>query len=172
MEQTYLIILRLFHIATGVFWAGGMIYLARFVLPAAKALGPDGGKFMSQLAMTNNLPIVMMVSATLNILSGVLLFWKISNGFSSDWMGSSFGATLSLGGLIAIVAYTIGLSVNRPATFKLAAIAKQVAAAGGVPTPEQVADLNATRMKLVKATNIVAILLGITVVCMAVARYM
>ena len=91
---SYLIILRLLHIACGVFWAGAAIYLAAFVTPAVKALGPDGGKFMQQLAKTNNLPLVMAIAATTNVITGILLLWKLSGGLQLDWMISNHGLVL------------------------------------------------------------------------------
>ena len=169
--QTYLIILRLFHIVTGVFWAGAVFYLARFIIPAAKALGPDGGRFMQQLSMTNNMPVVMMIAASLNILSGILLLWHDSEGFSSWWMKTSLGMMFSTGGTAAIIAYIIGLTMNRPAATKMASLAKEIAAGGGKPTPEQIKEVEAARGKLVSGTNLVAIFLAIAVICMAIARY-
>ncbi|MBC8046905.1 MAG: hypothetical protein H7Y00_08930 [Fimbriimonadaceae bacterium] len=171
MDQTYLIILRLFHIVTGVFWAGSTIYLARFVIPAAKALGPEGGRFMQQLTMTNNLPAAMLGAGTLNILSGILLFWELSGGFQSAWFSSHYGMTLSIGGTTGLIAYIIGVTMNRPAGMRMAALSKAIAASGGVPTPEQAQQVQDARNKLISATNRIAGLLVITVIAMAIARY-
>lgn len=167
----YLVLLRLLHISTGAFWAGTAIYLAAFILPAAKALGPDGGKFMQQLSMTNKLPMVMMIMSTLNILSGILLIWYFSDGFSNDWMGSHMGIALSIGGTLAIISWVIGLTVTKPAVSRMAAIAMDAAAKKQPPTPEQMEQLNKARATMAKATTIIAWLIGITVVMMAVARY-
>lgn len=62
-----IIIFRLIHIVCSVFWTIAMIYFALFIIPAAKALGPDGLKFIQKLTSTNKLPIVMNVSAILSI---------------------------------------------------------------------------------------------------------
>jgi hypothetical protein len=169
--DTYLVILRLLHIGSGVFWAGATVYLASFVIPAATRLGPDGGKFMQTLSMTNKLPMVMMVNSLLNIVSGLLLIWEFSEGFTNHWMGSTMGIIISTGGTIALIAFLIGMTVNRPAVMKIAAIGKEAALKQQPPTQEQMEQLGKLRNRLGAATRLVAWMLSITVLAMAVARY-
>ena len=38
-----IVVLRLLHIFAGVFWAGAVFMLTRFVMPAVAASGPEGG---------------------------------------------------------------------------------------------------------------------------------
>lgn len=73
----YLALLRLIHIVCAVFWTGGMIYLALFVLPAFKSLGPEGTGFIQRLSGTRKLPVIMNVSAILSIVTGILLMQKL-----------------------------------------------------------------------------------------------
>ncbi len=169
--DTYLVLLRLLHISSGVFWAGTAIYLAAFVLPATKALGPEGGKFMQQLSMTNNLPMVLFMNSTINILSGLLLIWYMSDGFQNAWMETRMGMTLCTGGTLALIAWFIGIFVNRPIIMKMAAIAKESAAKQQPPSGEQIQQLAKMRVRLTKGTNVIAWLIGFTVVAMAIARY-
>jgi len=170
-DLTYLIILRLIHIVCGIFWAGATIYLAVFIIPAVKASGAEGSKFMQQLSRTNRLPLVMIFAATLTVLAGILLLWKLSNGFQSDFMGSKHGIVLSTGATFAIIAYLIGLTVNRPTVDKIAGLGKAIATQGAPPSPDQMQQLQMLRKRLFTATNIVASLLGITVVAMSIVRY-
>ena len=168
---TYLIILRLLHIACGVFWAGAAIYLAAFVAPAVKALGPDGGKFMQQLAKTNKLPLVMTIAATTSIVAGILLLWKLSAGFQYDWMVSKHGLNLNAGVLLGIIAYLEGLLVTRPTILKINALGAQLAS-GGPPSQEQLQLMNGYRQKVITANNIAAFLLAFTVIAMSLVRYL
>ena len=170
-QDWYLIIFRLIHISCGVFWAGATIYLAVFIAPAVQASGPEGTKFMQQLAKTNKLPLVMTLAATLNVIFGLLLLWKLSDGFQSAWMGSEHGIILSIGGSIAIIAYLEGLLVTRPTVEKINKLGQAIAKAGGPPSPEQVQQLMAYRKKIFAANNFVATLLAITVILMSVVRY-
>lgn len=170
-EQTYLISLRVLHIFTGVFWAGATIYLAYFVAPAVKALGPDGGKFMQQLARTNRLPVMMSLSALLNVLCGVLLLWELSNGFQGTWMASAHGMILSVGGVLAIIAFLEGLLVTRPAANMINKIGHNIAQSASAPTAEQSQQLMALRNKIFKANNLAALLLVAAVILMSIVKY-
>lgn len=169
--MNYILYLRLFHIVCGVFWAGATFYLALFIIPAVKALGPDGGKFMQQLSKTNKLPLIMTLAGTLNVLSGVLLVMLDSNYFTAAWFGSHMGIVFSIGGTCALIAWAIGITVNRNAVMQIAKTGAAIAAGGAPPTAEQQATLLKYRTVLFKATNVVAWLLLLAVVCMSVARY-
>jgi len=168
----YLLTLRLIHISAGVFWAGGIFMLALFILPAVKAAGPDGGKMMQQISNTNKFPIIMTIAATLNVLTGLLIYYDISSGFTASFFSSKHGMILAIGGLTALIAYTIGLVVNRPAAMRMATIGAAIAKQGAPPTPEQAAELGALKGRLTSGTNYIATLLVITVLAMAAARYM
>ena len=168
---TYLIILRLLHIACGVFWAGAAIYLAAFISPAVQALGADGGKFMQQLAKTNKLPLVMTLAATTNIIAGILLLWKLSNGFQYDWMTSRHGLVLNAGVVLGIIAYLEGLLVTRPNIIKINALGAKLAI-DGPPNAEQLQLLNGYRQKVLNANKIAAFLLALTVISMGLVRYL
>ncbi|MBK5269650.1 MAG: hypothetical protein JJE22_01425 [Bacteroidia bacterium] len=170
-DLTYLIVLRLIHISCAVFWAGSTIYLASFIGPAVKASGPEGGRFMQQLAKTNKLPLVMTLAATLTVVAGLLLFWELSNGFQSEWMKTKHGMVLSIGGGLAIIAYLEGLFVTRPTVEKINKLGKAIAIAGGSPNEEQMQQLAKLRKKIFSANNFVATLLAITVIAMSLVRY-
>ena len=170
-DLTYLIILRFIHITCGIFWAGSIMYMALFVQPAVKAAGPEGAKFVQTLAKTNKLPIVMMFAALLTIIAGVLLLWKLSDGFQSVYMSSKHGIILSIGGTFAIIAFLIGFTVNKPTVAKIAKMGQAIAAQGAPPSPEQAQQLAKLRKRLFAATNTVAVLLGLTVIAMSIVRY-
>lgn len=167
----YLIFLRLIHIVSAVFWAGAIMYFAWFIIPAAKALGPDGAKFMQQLSSTNKLPVIMFTAGTLTIVGGILLIERLSIGFQLNWFGTSHGIVISIGGALALIAYVIGLSVNLPTLKRMGAIGKVIAASDAPPNPEQMQELQRLRIKLFAATNIMAILLLGATISMSIARY-
>src|SRR2546423_197914 len=158
-DQVYLTILRLLHISFGVFWAGTAIHLAYFAEPAIKACGPAGKTYMQKLVNTNGFPIMILLSAVITIVSGFLLLWKISDGFQSAWMSTTHGMVLTAGAGFAFIAFLVGFSVNRPAGMKIARIGKQVAAAGGQATPQQIEELDRLGKKIGAAGRVVAMLL-------------
>jgi len=171
MENLYMIILRLIHIFSGVFWAGALMYGAFFVMPAAKAAGPEGKKFLQHLSM-GKMPIAMMISALLTILSGFLMYWKLSDGFKISMGDSPFLMTLAIGATAAIIGFAYGFSVNKPTAAKMAKLGGEIAKAGGPPNAEQAAQLAMLSTKLEKATKVVLVLLMIALLAMATARYM
>ena len=91
-----------------IFWTGATLYLAAFVIPAVKAMGPDGGKFMAQLTRTNKLPVVMLTVSTLAVIAGLIMMYDISVGFRLLWFGTPHGIVVSCGAASAIIAYITG----------------------------------------------------------------
>jgi uncharacterized membrane protein len=169
-DQTIILILRLFHITCGAFWAGSMIYLALFIIPALKASGPAGTTFMLQLGKTGY-PIVIMIIAIVTIVTGIGLIWKLSEGFEAAWFHTPYARVLSMGMVLSLIAFVIGISVNRPAAMRINKVSDAIARAGGPPTNEQMNELMALRKKIFTGTHYIAVLLALTVVSMAICRY-
>lgn len=168
---TLLIILRLIHISTGVFWAGSTMYLSWFITPAVQAAGPGGGKFMQQLARTNRLPAVMTISSFLNVISGIWLLWILSEGFQLSWLSTTHGLILLTGSLLGIFAFLEGLFVTRPTAMKMNELSRLLGS-GAPPSAEQLQQLEALRNKIVGATKLAAYLLAMAVVAMSLVRYL
>ena len=167
----YLICLRFIHIVSAIFWGGSVMLLAWYIGPTVRALGPDGGKFMQKLTITNNYPKVMLIAGTLTQLGGILLIERLSGGFQSFWFGTPHGIIISIGGTFSLIAYFIGLTVNLPTIKKMNAIGAAVAAAGGPPSAEQQQQLMAMRNKVFKMTNIMAGMVFLAAISMSIVRY-
>jgi hypothetical protein len=166
-----IIVMRIVHIFCGVFWAGTIFFIVLFLQPAIKASGPAGGQVMQRLVAARVLTIVP-VFALLTVLSGLWLIWRVSGGGSAEWMGSRHGIALSIGGASAILGFALGLTVMRPSTLRAMAIGQAAQAAGGPPTPEQQAQMQALQKRARSSAVGVAHLLAIAVIAMAVARYL
>jgi hypothetical protein len=157
MEYVSLIFI---HVAFGVIWAGGAITAGLVVIPAVMEAGPAGGAVMGGI-VKRKFTVVMLVSAILVVLTGVRMFMV---RFSAEWLSTPEGIVLSLGALLGLGALGIGVGAQKPAAERLAALGGQVAASGGPPTAEQVAELAALRARLLKVARINAFhLLGATV---------
>jgi uncharacterized membrane protein len=167
----YIFILRIFHIVFGIFWAGAVMILAWYLLPAVRKAGADGPKMMAAITGTNSFPTVVALSGIISIVAGCLLIWEVSGGLQPEWMGSPLGICLSTGGTLAIVALTIGLSVSRPSVMKLQKIGASVAQSGNPPSDEQKATMAKLQKRVYTASQIVAGLIAICVLFMAIARY-
>jgi len=169
-DQTIILFLRLLHITFGVFWAGSVFNLALFVAPAIKASGPEGGKFMLQLGKTSY-PVVVMMSAIITIVSGILLIGKLSNGFEPAWFRTSYARVLTAGSGLAFIGFIIGFTVNRPTAMRMNKIGDAVARTAAPASPEQMNELMRLRKRIFTATNYIAILLALAVISMSICRY-
>lgn len=104
----YLIFLRLIHIVCAVIWSGSMIYYALFMIPAAKALGPDGTRFIQHLSGTKKLPVTMVATATIIIITGVLLMQKLFGAMLSA-LDSTHGIIIIIGALLSLAGFILEL---------------------------------------------------------------
>jgi uncharacterized membrane protein len=166
-----ILILRLLHIFSGVFWAGGIFYLAFFIFPAVNGLGPDGGKFMQQLSRTKKMPTIMTINGLISVLAGLRLMMIDSANFQAEWFQSGMGLAITIGSVAAIGALIIGIFFNKPRADKMAKISSAVAASGVPPTPEQMQEIGKLKSQLEKGVKIMAWHLLFAVVLMATARY-
>ena len=60
--NTLLLILRVVHIACGVYWAGTIFFFTTFLQPSVKDLGPDGGKVMIRLFERGYLTVLPVIA--------------------------------------------------------------------------------------------------------------
>jgi uncharacterized membrane protein len=165
------LILRIVHIVTGVFWAGTLFFLVSFILPTFKAVGPDAGKVFAELrrrGLFNKLPVI----ALLTIVSGLWMY-SIRAAGASGWGGSREGMTLGIGAVSALIAFLLGTFVMRPNTLKAADLAAEAGPMPAGPDKDaKMARVTAMRARSGMAARIVATLLGVTVIAMAIARYL
>lgn len=162
---------RFVHIALGTFWAGAAIFNAVFLAPAVRDAGPDGAKVMAGLLQRNFLH-VMPVVAALTVLSGIYLLYLVSGSFSPAYMGSRPGIAFSLGMLAGVVAFGLGIGVMRPAILRAAALGPSLGTAAPADGERLQVELQALRARAAAAGQAVAWLLGLSVLTMAVARYL
>jgi len=161
---------RLLHIVLGVFWAGTLLFTALFLLPSIRDAGPDGAKVVAGLMKRRFLDL-LPVTAFLTVLSGFWLYWKVSSGFQPAYMGSRAGMWYGTGGVTALVALGVGLAVVRPSMLKAAALSQAAATLPAGEKEAALAQAGALRMRAGRANRVIALLLGVTLVTMALGRY-
>ena len=154
-----LLLMRLLHILSGIFWVGTMMFNTAFLLPAFKDAGPDAAKVGAALAKRRFM-VVMPIVALVTILSGLWLFWRVSGGFQPTFMESHMAKALSFGAACAIVAFIIGVVVVRPAMMQAMALAQS--------DPQRAQVL---RVRADVVGRVVTALIGLAAAAMAVARY-
>ena len=155
--------IRTLHIVLAVSWAGSAFFQVLVLEPAMRRLGPDAGKMMG--AMTaSKLALLLTTSSIGTLLTGIYVFWWLSSGFESAWLRTPYAHSLMLGAATGILTFLMGLFVSRPTAEKLG----RLAAAGG---PEAAARIPKLANRLRFAARLGAVLLLISVLAMASARY-
>ena len=107
-ESLIMIVLRLIHIISGVFWAGAVMSIAWFLLPAQQAIGQPGGAFMQQLMFRQRFRAFVLAAMVLTILSGVTMYARLTMLTHGAWASSRTGIVLGIGAVAAIIAGGIG----------------------------------------------------------------
>src|SRR5262245_317989 len=67
-EQAMILVLRFLHIVSGIFWVGGSLFAARFLIPSLKAAGPAAGPVLAELGK-RRISTSMMGAALVNVAS-------------------------------------------------------------------------------------------------------
>ncbi len=167
----YLVVIRLIHIVFGVLWVGAAIFLAGLLEPTIVDLGKDGGRVMDNLVRKRKLPVYMSLTSILTIVGGVLLYWRMSDHFDSEWLKSGPGLTLTVGSVAAIIAGVMGAAINSPTAKQMHAVGQRMQAAAGPPAAEDIAEMGRLQKRLSSAARIEAVLLLLATATMAAGRY-
>jgi uncharacterized membrane protein len=164
--------LRILHIGASILWVGGAAVFSLYIEPTINALGPDAEKLTTELIQRRRIPVYFLITSTIAVLGGLILYWRDSNGLQLDWITSPAGLAFTIGGLAAIAAFLGGGVFIRPAVARVAALGGEMKAAGGPPTPELLARMHQAQESLRRIGLIDLWLLGIAVIAMASARFL
>lgn len=165
-------LMRIVHVACGVFWAGTIFFVVWLLEPATRDAGPAGGQVMGALIRRGYLNI-LPVMAVLTIVSGGWLYWVVSGGLSSAWGHSPMGTSITVGAFAALLGFALGMIKMRPAGLRMRELSGRLAAAEDDGEKAEIMQ----QMELEKTTirtngRFVAVLLFVAVVGMAAARYL
>jgi len=161
----YLVLIFL-HVLFGIFWAGAAIATGLFIIPSVLDAGPAGAAVMAGV-VKRKLPLLLVIAAGIVVLTGIRLYMI---RFSSVWLTSPEGIVLTLGGLLALAAFGMGVFVQKPTVERIGALSAAIARAGAPPTPDQAAELQVLRARLRKIAAVTAWHLVGAVTLMSVHR--
>jgi len=163
--------LRIVHIITGVFWAGSVFFIISFLQPALRDVGPEGAKVFGALR-ARRMFTWTPVMALFTILSGFWLY-MVRMGGASGWATTREAMTLGMGAVAAVLAFFVGVFLMRAPSLRAADLAAQ---AGPMPAGAEkdrlMAEAAALRVRATMGGRTVGTLLFVTVIAMAVARYL
>ena len=171
MEVFYLIVLRFIHVVASVCWAGGGFVFFLFIEPTARSLAPSGMQFVQHMVNKGRFSLFMVISSTLTVISGALLLWQDASGQWLEWVKTGPGLGFTIGSIVGIVVYFIGMFGVNPRAVKLAKLGQEIQAAGGPPTPAQVAELQKLSKQMSTLSLADFLLVALSLALMATARY-
>jgi uncharacterized membrane protein len=169
----YMIVFRIVHVLAGIFWAGSVYMLVAFVQPSVAAIAPAGAPFMTELLGKRRLVDVLIALGSATVVGGLFLYWHDWHLYDSfgTWIGTRFGATLTVGAVAAVLALVIGILGTRPNVVRLLAMGRSVAESGSPPSPELAAEIARTQNRLKLFARISFGLIVLAALAMALARY-
>ncbi len=165
-----MIILRIIHIFSGIFWVGVSIFNIRFLQPTLQATGGEGQAVMRHLTSHTRFTVTMYTVATLSLLSGLLMYWRLFE-FDLDAVSKGYGLVLTIGGIAGLTAWIIAIFFVRRTLSQLQAIGAAVQAQGGPPTAEQAAGMQAASAQMVRLGQAGVGFMIIAVLAMSTAQY-
>ena len=163
-NSVVLFLLRAIHVVGGVFWVGGVVIVAFFLLPATQTLGPAAQPMMQFIMGKRKLPVYLMALGILTTLAGLLLMMRNVSLTGGAWARSPMGIGISIGAAAAIVALIVGMTVSAPAAKRLGPPKP-----GAAPLTDEQRAVLMKRLALGGRTTFV--LLSISTLFMATARY-
>ncbi|MEP6496058.1 MAG: hypothetical protein ABJF01_25485 [bacterium] len=166
-----MIILRLLHILSGVFWGGALFFMARFLIPGVQASGPAGPTLMQQIIVVRKFPQVVGAAATLAILSGIGMYWRDNSISGGSFARSRSGMMYGAGALFALITYGVAIAMVAPTGDKITKLGAAIQASGGPPSPAQATEMGRLQGKIAFGTRLGATLMALAVAGMAIARY-
>jgi len=107
-----------------------------------------------------------------NVAFGLILYWRASAGLSPAWIGTGTGIGFTIGGLAAIAAWVLGLTVIGPTVEGLDEAGTAMATAGRPPTPDELGHFEGLQARLHRAGQADSLLLATAVIFMAASRYL
>lgn len=165
--MTLILVLRLVHIFSAIFWVGGALLMTFFVAPSVRATAEAGQKFLAYLVTQARITRAISISAMLTVAAGIWLYWIDSIGFSSAWVQSSAGIGFGIGGFAGILALIVGSIFGK----NIGALGTIFANIQGKPTSEQIVQLQGIQKRLGIIGPIHIVVQIIAIICMATARY-
>jgi hypothetical protein len=169
----FMLVFRFLHIVAGVLWVGSAFLFVGIIGPSAAEVGRSAGPLMAVAVKKRKVVKVITGLGGVTVIAGWIL-WLRNMGLAasfSDWVTSSFGLALTIGGLLATVTFFVGaLGVGRNVE-RLVDLGSEVAASGGQPSPPQQAEIDRLSGVLERHGKVDLVLLLLATTAMATARY-
>jgi len=171
--EPFMLVFRFLHIVAGILWVGSSFLFVAIIGPSAAEVGSAAGPLLTVAVKKRRVVKVITALSGVTVLAGWILWLRNMSlaGSLSDWITSTFGLALTIGGILATMSAFVGaIGVGRGVE-RMVDLGNEVAASGRAPTPEQQARLDELGSSLERhgKTDLALLLLAAT--AMATARY-
>ena len=165
------IILRMLHIFSGIFWVGAALMMTFFVSPTVNATKEAGQGFMRHFMGNTKFNLAMWTAALTTVTAGAILYWIDSKGLTSTWMHSGPGIGFGTAAFFALLGLIVGVIQNRNFN-AIAKLGGQIQSQGKPPSPEQVSRLQSLGNAIKLGGTLGTTFLILAALGMAIARYL
>lgn len=159
-------LLVLGHVLFASLWFGAGVYQVSVIGRGFMAAGPAAGPFIVTLMKNGGIGRFFAIAGILTILFGGALYGQLMSDGSIETF-SGRGLWLTLGAVVAVLAFIHGLAVNMPTERKLIALCKTI---NGPPTKDQAAQLQGFGQKLGKAGAVGVAMVSLAMLLMLLGR--
>lgn len=160
--NTELIVLRILHILSGVFWVGAAVYLAMVLEPKLRTLGNEVEReVLLAISKLNSLWITL--SAIITIIAGFALISRTPGRGFDQLFDNGWGWAIGIGLIASLAAFFLSGWVG-------ASTAKLRRSLLSDPAPDE-ASLEGLRSRIAIGSRVNAVLVIVAVGTMASARF-
>ena len=169
----FMLVFRFIHILAGVLWVGSAFLFLVFVGPSADEVAPSAQRLLTAAVKKRKAAKVVTGLGLANVLAGWALWLNNMRAYGSlgDWVTSTFGLVLTIGGVLATIAAALGAFGVAPTLERLIDAGNEMAMSEGPPSAEQQGRVDRLRGALQRHGAIDLILLLLATTAMATARY-
>jgi hypothetical protein len=172
-SEPFMLVFRFLHIVSGVLWVGSSFLFVAFIGPSAEEVGPSAGPLLTAAVKKRKAAKVITGLGLTTVIAGWVLWLRDMSLYDSigDWVGSSFGLGLTIGGVLATIAAAVGISGVGRNVERLVDLGNEVSASGGSPSAEQQTRIDELSSALKRHGKTDLLLRLLSVAAMATARY-
>lgn len=164
--------LRLIHILGGIAWVGAAFFVAGYLLPASRTVGPAAVPLMREVNEGRKLHVYMSSLSMFTLLSGFALAWRDAGPLGFRWFEQGSGLIYGIGATAAVAASVVGGVIIGGTAKKIAALGATLGREQREPTAIERASHTALQDRMQFGVRLGAVLLLTASAAMAFARYM
>ena len=134
----FMIVFRLLHIVSGSLWVGSTFLFVGFIGPSGAEVGPSAIPVLHAAVKKRKVVKVITGLGITTVVAGWVMWLRdMSQVGFGEWVTSSFGLVLTVGGVLATITAFVGVFGVGRNVERLVDLGTAVAALGGPPSPKQ-----------------------------------